>query len=272
MKPVHLYGDQIHNTPHTYIRRALVLKVRIEENLLFADIQDNFLGNIYTDVQVANYYSTDGSISNFPLSEDQEVLYIYSTDGRKPIIIGSLPHAKYNGYVNELTIDQNTDYPTDQIAISDHHTQNKNNFMNISKDSGITVDADTIRLQIDKVLRISSNGVIDSPLNGQNFIDIIFPYLQGIETKLLAMQALSVANTAACTAAAATAALIAANTSTLITPIQAQGQTTAATASTTAAAAAAGLQGAATAGLPSTAAVSKTGAIAQINQKVKLPL
>lgn len=272
MKPVHLYGTQMEDMPYTYVRRGIVTAVEIKENLLFAEIQDNFLGNIYSNVQVANYYGDDGSISNYPLAVDQEILYVKTTGTRKPIIIGSLPHKRYEGYKETLTVDQNTDYPDNQIKVDDIHTQNKNNYINISKESGTTISADTIRLQIDNVLRISSNGVIDSPINGQNFIDILFPYLQAIETKLLAMQALSAANTATCAAAAATASIIAANTTTLVSVPQATAQNTAAAASTAAATAGSGLAAAATAALPTNAALAKQGAIAQINQKVKLPL
>lgn len=277
MKPHHLYGanQQAQAGNSTYIRRARVSKAYVRDNLLFAEIVCVFTGNIYRDVQIANYYYTDGSISNFGLEVGQIVLYILTSDTKKPIILGGLPAAVFEGYKENLQVTSAENHPADQIDITDLHQQNKSNYMNISKDKGITVKADVIRLQIEDILRVASetDGVIDNPLNGQNFIDVLFPYLQALETKILAIQALSAANAAASTATAATAALIATNTSTLVTPQQATAQGNAATASTSAAGAAAGISGAATAPLATTAQLTQQASEQAnvLNQKMALP-
>jgi len=277
MKPYHLYGanQQAQSGNSTYIRRARVSKAYVRDNLLFAEIVCVFTGNIYRDVQIANYYYTDGSISNFGLEVGQIVLYIITNDTKKPIILGGLPAAAFEGYKENLSVTSGENHPANQIDITDLHQQNKSNYMNISKDKGITVKADVIRLQIEDILRVASetDGVIDNPLNGQNFINVLFPYLQALETKILAIQALSVANAAANTATAATAAVLAGNTSTLVTPPQATAQANAASASTSAASAAAGLSGAAGAVLPTTAQLTQQASEANtvLNQKMALP-
>lgn len=263
MKPEHMYGRNTHLIPSTSIRRAIVLKVSTEDNILFADIMDNFLGNIYTNVQVANYHHTDGSVSNYPLVEEQEILYLYNSESRKPIIIGSLPTQRFEGYDNTVSLgDEN--YPSGKIRTDDYHTQNKNNFMNISKDNGISVKSDIIRLQIEQVLRIcdESNGTIDSPLNGQRFLDILFPYLIELEAKVLANSAaITVIGTDAAEQASARAVEAEANQDQATASQESAKATQITTATTTAT----------TTLLSSTAAGNQIDANLEVNTKVKLP-
>lgn len=59
-------------------------------------------------------------------------------------------------------------------------------------ESGITQSAPTVRIQLPTggVLRISlDGGTSDSPLNGQAFIDALFPWVTGINAKVEAMMA-----------------------------------------------------------------------------------
>jgi len=166
--------------------------INIEKGAVSCDVVDIY-GNLHNRCGILGYGANEYNWSSFPLYPDMGVIFIptgYNISS--PIIIGSTFRPRnvsddFKGFNNTDTQTINTkDHTT--LSIQDYiaavGNQNNNNYLQITPENGIVLETDNIvRVQLpeDGILRISSNRqIVDEPLNGQQFINVVTPFFQSL--------------------------------------------------------------------------------------------
>jgi hypothetical protein len=170
------------------IHKATVVNVNIIQGRIQCDVID-INGNFYTGCEIINP-GTGGAnnYSNVSIEKNQEVIIILTGTATSPYILGTTFRSSVSGIqIDESVADNNKDYQN--IAINNDFRKVGLNSLNITKNNGIILNsAQNIRLQmmLGGKLRISSAGqTIDNPLNGQQFIDELFSYINNLENRLI---------------------------------------------------------------------------------------
>ena len=166
------------------LRSATVLRVYTHANEVRADVRTND-GGFYEGVP---FMIQGGGASAYQYTAPtvySDVLLLFP-DGPY-----TLPYIIGGQFVSTLPEEE-----AEIIGDADYSPSNKDTVLSRDSstlslsESGITQSAPTVRIQLPSggVLRISLEGeTSDSPLNGQAFIDAIFPWIIGTNTKVNAM-------------------------------------------------------------------------------------
>ena len=170
------------------VQKATVVNVNIISGRIQCDVLD-CNGNFYTGCEVISP-GTGGAngYSNVSIEKNQEVVIIMTGTATSPYILGTTFRSSLTGIqITETAADDSKDYQT--ISINNDFRKNGLNSINLTKNNGIILNsAQNIRLQLmlGGKLRISAAGqTVDNPLNGQQFIDELFDYIQNLENRLI---------------------------------------------------------------------------------------
>ena len=170
------------------IYKATISNVNIIQGRIQCDVID-INGNFYTGCEVISP-GTGGNngYANVSIEKNQEVIIILTGTSTPPYILGtSFRSSLANIQVQETKSNDNNDYQT--ISANNDYRRVGLNSINITKENGVIINsAQNIRLQmmLGGKLRISSAGqTIDNPLNGQQFIDELFSYINNLENRLI---------------------------------------------------------------------------------------
>lgn len=173
------------------IHKATIVNVNIIEGRVQCDVID-VNGNFYTGCEVINP-GTGGSsgYANVSIEKNQDVIIILTGTATPPYILGTTFRSSLTGIqITETPADNSQDYQT--VSINNDFRKNGLNSINLTKNNGIILNsAQNIRLQLmlGGKLRISAAGqTIDNPLNGQQFIDALFEYIENLENRLAGVE------------------------------------------------------------------------------------
>lgn len=250
---------------------AIIDEVSVsEEGEVLIDVYDNS-GDYYSGVKILGVGGNGLVWSNIPIRKGQMVKLIKTGEYNWPICIGStekvIPQdelAQMKPLIATLGDSVNNNEDVVSNYTTDWSIYNNVSHLKVTENNGCVIQSSQmLRLQLQEqaLLRISKDGAtVDSPLNGQQFIDALFAYLDALETKVNANSQFVTAaapGVAAAFAAAATAADASAPGSGQIFRDQAQDASEAATE--------------AAIPLTTTSATTKTSAEDTINQNILIP-
>lgn len=182
------------------IIQAVVEEVSInEEGQVVIEIWDND-GEYYKGVKVCSVGGNTLVWSNFPLRKGQNVTIIKAGEYSHPVCIGSTEKVINEDDLASLTpiIATSADVVNvDEDVVSNYSTDwsivNNGNQLKVTENNGSVLhSAQQVRIQLmeQAILRISKDGAtVDNPLNGQQFIDTLFAYLDVLEAKVNANSA-----------------------------------------------------------------------------------
>lgn len=169
-----------------------IKKINIEKGAVTCDVVDQH-GNLYSRCGILGYGADEFNWSSFPLYPDMGVIFIPTGyNSSSPIIIGSTFRPRnisddFKGFNNKDEKTANTLDHT-KMSIQDYIAAvgnvNNNNYLQITPENGIVLETENnVRIQLpeDGILRISSNRqIVDEPLNGQQFINVVTPFFQSL--------------------------------------------------------------------------------------------
>ena len=169
-----------------------IRQINIEAGLVSCDVVD-LNGNLYNRCNILGYGADEFNWSSFPLYVNMAVVFIPTGyNNGPPLIIGSafrpanISEDK-KGFENvDVKTNNNSDHL--KMSVQDYIAAagnvNNNNYLQITPENGVIVEsADNVRIQLpeDGILRISSNRqIVDEPLNGQQFINVVTPFFQSL--------------------------------------------------------------------------------------------
>jgi len=169
------------------IVKANIVNVNVIQGRIQCDVID-INGNYYTGCEVITPGSGGSNgYSNTLIEKNQEVIIILTGSSTPPYILGTTFRSSLaNIQINETQSDSNVDYQN--VSINNDYRKVGLNSINLTKNNGIILNSSqNIRLQmmLGGKLRISSAGeTVDNPLNGQQFIDALFGYIENLENRL----------------------------------------------------------------------------------------
>ncbi len=162
-----------------------------------ADVIDTY-GNLYTECSVLGVGGDSNNWSHPPLRRGMEVVVLPTGYNSKAIILGTiftprnLSSDKRGLEIRDLQTPISQDHLAQSnqdyiIAVGESDSTGKvidTNYLQITPKNGIVVETtNDVRIQLpgDGILRISSNRqIVDEPLNGQQFINVITPFFQSL--------------------------------------------------------------------------------------------
>jgi len=170
-----------------------IKKINIEKGAVTCDVVDTH-GNLYNRCGILGYGADEYNWSSFPLYPDMGVIFIPTGyNSGSPVIIGSTFRPRnisddFKGFNNK---DEKTANNSDhtKMSVQDYiaavGNATNNNYLQITPENGVILETENnVRIQLpeDGILRISSNRqIIDEPLNGQQFINVITPVFKSLE-------------------------------------------------------------------------------------------
>jgi len=170
-----------------------IKQINIEKGAVTCDVVDTY-GNLYNRCSVLGYGADEYNWSSFPLYPDMSVIFIPTGyNFSSPVIIGSAFKPRnisddFKGFINK---DEKTANNSDhtKMSVQDYiaavGNATNNNYLQITPENGVILETENnVRIQLpeDGILRISSNRqIIDEPLNGQQFINVITPVFKSLE-------------------------------------------------------------------------------------------
>ena len=170
------------------ILRAKVLNVNIINGRIECDVIDEN-GNYYTACEVISQGSGGSNGYSTPsVEKNQQVVIILTGQNSSPFVLGTTYRSSLsNIQLNSETANSSQDYHT--LTINDDYRKVGLNSVQITEKNGVNISsAQDIRLQLmlGGKLRISAAGqTVDNPLNGQQFIDELFSYINNLENRLI---------------------------------------------------------------------------------------
>lgn len=176
------------NSLNGTILRARVLNVNIINGRIECDVIDEN-GNYYTACEVISQGSGGSNGYATPsIEKNQQVVIILTGQNSSPLVLGTTYRSSLaNIQLTSETASSNNDYHT--LTINDDYRKVGLNSIQVTEKNGINLSsAQDIRLQLmlGGKLRISAAGqTVDNPLNGQQFIDELFSYINNLENRLL---------------------------------------------------------------------------------------
>jgi len=196
---------------HGKLRNAEVVDVGIDPvtNKVIVTVVDDtgeFHNQLFFNLPCGGGMQTWG---NYPVQVNHQVL-LYMPPYGEPIIIGSQYKPTDQNLIANQTDTTDADTDVSEYSTADWIASNYDNRLMLSKLNGLILNTNQdARLQLNgdnSVFRISKGGAtIDNPLNGQQFIDTLFAYLDLLEAKVNANSA-AIGAQAPYSSAAATAA------------------------------------------------------------------
>jgi hypothetical protein len=162
-----------------------------------ADVLDSY-GNLYTECSVLGVGGDRNNWSHPPLRRGMEVVVLPTGYNSKAIILGTiftprdLSSDKRGLELRDLQTINNQDHLAQSnqdyiIAVGESNSNGNvidTNYLQITPKNGVIMETtNNVRIQLpeDGILRISSNRqIIDEPLNGQQFINVITPFFQSL--------------------------------------------------------------------------------------------
>ena len=247
---------------------AVIEQVKVNEvGQVVIDVFDE-KGDFYEGVKICGVGGNTFCWSNFPVRAGQHVKLVKLNYNDHPICIGSTEKFfNEEDYENLRPIVATVVDNTEDVVsnyITDWSIVNNQTGLKVTEKNGLIAETlQTIRFQLgpDSIFRISKNGTtVDEPLNGQQFIDTLFAYLDALEAKVNANSQF-VSAAAPGVTAAYTAAAVAADASAPGSGQVFRDQSQTATEAATEAAVP----------LATTSATTKTSAEDNINRNIKLP-
>jgi len=253
------------------LTEAVIEEVKVNEvGQVLIDVTDND-GEFFSNVKICGVGGNTVVWSNFPIRKRQRVKLLKCGVYSHPVCLGAtekIINEDDLSNLKPLIVTSSTVVGNDEDVVSNYTTDwsvvNNGNQLKITENNGVVANSSQmLRLQLfeNALLRISKDGsTVDNPLNGQQFIDTLFAYLDALEAKVNANSQFVTAAAPGVTAAY-TAAATAANAVTPGSgqPFLDQSQTA------TEAATQAGVP------LTTTSASTKTSAEGNINQNIRIP-
>lgn len=178
-----------------YTIEAVVDEVIVtEEGQVVINVYDNN-GEFFRNVKVCGVGGNTTYWSNFPLRKNQIVTLIKTGERNHPVCLGATEIFVSEETLSDLRpiIATTSDVVNDNEDVVSNYTTdwsivNNGNKLKVTENNGIVINsAQHIRAQLynEAKLRISKDGsTSDSPLNGQQFIDTLFSYLDALEAKV----------------------------------------------------------------------------------------
>lgn len=173
------------------VRFGTIYQTYVYKGYPYADVLDEY-GNLYTECSTIGLGGNQYTWSNNPLKKDMLVVLLPTGYNSKAVILGSTfkPRNISEDSKGMETEDTETVQSSDhlKISIEDYIVQvgeeGQNSYLQLTPKNGVVIETDNIvRIQLPKdgILRISSDRqIIDEPLNGQQFINVITPFFQSL--------------------------------------------------------------------------------------------
>jgi len=268
------------------LSEATIEEVHVNEfGQVLIDVIDDS-GDFFNNVKICGVGGNTIVWSNFPIRKKQRVKLLKCGDYSHPICLGAtekIINEEDLSNLKPLIVSSSTVVGNDEDVVSNYTTDwavvNNGNQLKITENNGVVANSSQmLRLQLfeNALLRISKDGsTIDNPLNGQQFIDTLFAYLDALETKVNANSAAIGAqapySSAAATAAGAVHTTAAATATGQGNAVLAASETAAAVVDNTAASNITSTAATAATALTTTSATTKTSAEGNINQNIRIP-
>lgn len=172
---------RIGNIKETYVYRGYP----------YADVLDEY-GNLFTECSTLGIGGNEYNWSNNPLKKGMQVVLLPTGFNSKAIILGSVfkPRNISDDKKGMILEDTETAQSSDHLKMSSQDyilqvgEETQNSYLQLTPKNGVVIETDNIvRIQLpqDGILRISSDRqIIDEPLNGQQFINVITPFFQSL--------------------------------------------------------------------------------------------
>lgn len=172
-------------TPEVVIGR--LVGIDVSSGIANYKVIDDY-GNTYKNCLMINNSGNNAGFTHTPLAIGQSVMLLSVTRNQPPYILGSI--YKPAGIPINVNNEIASTSDNDTLNQNDYMLTNGGHIVNLSQKNGVTISSnDVLRLQLKQaasVLRISAEGLVndDNPLNGQEFIDALFAYLDALEVKV----------------------------------------------------------------------------------------
>jgi hypothetical protein len=192
---------QLDNETVSKLKYGKITDSYIYKGRPFVDVVDTF-GNIYNECNILGIGGDEQNWSSTPIKKGMEVILLPTGYNSHALVLGSaFKPATLNGHLNdnELGMEpqdiqsaKSTDHQTIsmhdlimQAGDKDDNGKTKDfSYLHITPLNGIVLETTQIvRIQLpeDGILRISSNRqIVDEPLNGQQFINVVTPFFQSL--------------------------------------------------------------------------------------------
>lgn len=177
------------------LRNAEVVEVGIDpvtKKVIVSVVDDNgeFHNQLFFNLPCGGGMNSWG---NYPVQVNHQVLLFMPAYG-EPVILGSQYKPTNQNLIANQTDATDADTDVSEYSTADWIASNYDNRLMLSKLNGLILNTNQdARLQLNgdtSVFRISKGGAtIDNPLNGQQFIDTLFAYLDALEAKVNANSA-----------------------------------------------------------------------------------
>jgi hypothetical protein len=173
------------------VRRGIIQKTYVYRGHPCVDVLDEY-GNLYTEVNPLGFGGNDKNWSHPPLRPGMDVQILPTGKTSKAILLGTLfiPRNLSEDKQGIEIEDALTAQSNDHLIISNEDyiqvvgNANETNYFQITPLNGIVLETtNNVRIQLPEngILRISSNRqIVDEPLNGQQFINVITPFFQSL--------------------------------------------------------------------------------------------
>jgi hypothetical protein len=172
---------RIGNIKETYVYRGYP----------YADVLDEY-GNLFTECSTLGIGGDNYNWSNNPLKKGMQVVLIPTGFNSKAIILGATfkPRNISDDGKGMILEDLETVQSDDHLKMSSEDyivqvgEEGQKSYLQLTPKNGVILETDNIvRVQLPKdgILRISSDRqIVDEPLNGQQFINVITPFFQSL--------------------------------------------------------------------------------------------
>lgn len=268
------------------LTEAVIEEVHVNElGQVLIDVTDND-GEFFRNVKICGVGGNTIVWSNFPIRKKQRVKLLKCGVYSHPVCLGAtekIINKEDLSTLKPLIVKSTVVVGSDEDVVSNYTTDwsvvNNGNQFKVTENNGVVAhSSQMLRLQLfeNALLRISKDGsTIDNPLNGQQFIDTLFAYLDALEIKVNANSAAIGAqapySSAAATAAAGVHTAAAATATGQGNAVLAATETAAANKDTAAATNITTTATTASTALTTTSATTKTSAEGNINQNIRIP-
>ncbi len=191
---------QLDNEAVSKLRFATIQDAYVYEGRPFVDVIDS-VGNLFTECNILGISGDAQNWSMTPIKVGMEVVILPTGYNSHAIVLGSpFKPATINGHLSDTELgmeheDAQTAQTVDHLTMSmrdlifhvgDTNLGKTNNtsYLHLTPLNGITMETNQmVRIQLPKdgILRISSDRqIVDEPLNGQQFINVITPFFQSL--------------------------------------------------------------------------------------------